>query len=136
MMSTHRRGVLTVPEKIEAKVLTAELVRYSLKFKHGKTYLSAVTAMTSVDHRLLYLELDNGLTAIGEVARYPLYNTSETEDLEDAALLELRSAPFDHIPEMVDDWRHHSPALRGMAFALDYAWHQVNAQHLRRPVSA
>ena len=129
-------GVLTVPEKIEAKVLTAELVRYSLKFRHGKTYQSAVTAMTSVEHRLLYLRFDNGLTAIGEVARYPLYNMSETEDLEDAALLDLKCAASDDIPEIVTEWRHHSPALRGMAFALDYAWHQVNAQHHKRPVSA
>ncbi len=120
---------------IESKRLKADLVPYSLKFKHGKTYQSAVTVMTSVEHRLLYLVLDNGFTAIGEVARYPLYNTTETEELEDAVLLELRSASFDRIPEIVDDWRHRSPALRGMAFALDCAWHQFNAQHQGLPVS-
>ena len=83
---------------IESKRLKAELMPHSLKFKHGKTYQSAVTVMTSVEHRLLHLTLDNGLTAIGEVARYPIYNTTETEALEDAVLLELRSASFDRIP--------------------------------------
>ena len=124
-----------MPLNVESTVLKAELMPHSLKFKHGKTYQSAVTEMKSVEHRLLHLSLDNGLTAIGEVARYPLYNTIETQELEDAALLDLRLASFDHIPEIVDDWRHRSPALRGMAFALDCAWHQLNAQHQGLPIS-
>ena len=78
-----------VTMNIESTVLKAELMPHSLKFKHGKTYQSAVTVMKSVEHRLLHLSLDNGLTAIGEVARYPLYNTIETQELEDAALLDL-----------------------------------------------
>ena len=125
-----------MPAKLDSKLLKANLVHYSLKFKYGKTYRSAVTAMTSVDHRLLHLGLDNGQTAIGEVARYPIYNRIETEDLEDSVLPELRSARFEHIPEIVNDWRHRSPALRGMAFALDCAWHQLNAQHQGRPLSS
>lgn len=125
-----------MPAEIEAKVFKADLVHYSLRFKHGKTYQSAVTAMNSVDHRLLHIALDNGQTAVGEVARYPLYNTIETKDSEDAALLELGSAPFDQIPETVAAWRHRSPALRGMAFALDCAWHELNAQRQGLPISA
>ncbi len=121
---------------IESTVIKAELMPHSLKFKHGKTYQSAVTVMKSVEHRLLHLGLDNGLTAIGEVARYPLYNTTETEELEDAVLLDLRAASFDRIPEIVDDWRHRSPALRGIAFALDFAWHQLSAEHQGLSVSA
>ena len=120
---------------IASKLLNADLTPYSLKFKDGKTYQSAVTVMNSVDHRLLHLTLEGGQTAIGEVARYPLYNSVETEDLEDAALLELNSAHFDRIPDIVDDWRQRTPALRGMAFALDCAWYQLNAQHQGLAVS-
>ena len=124
-----------VPMKIESKVLKAELVPYSLNFTHGKTYQSAVTAMKSVDHRLLHLTFDNGLIAMGEVTRYPLFNTNETEDLEDAALAELNLASSDQIPEIAEDWRHRSPALRGMAFAVDHAWYDLNAQLQGLPIS-
>ena len=121
-------GPWVMPLQIDLKVIKAELTPYPLKFKNGKIYQSAVTVMTAVDHRLLHLTFDHGLTAIGEVARYPLYNTSDTEALEDAALVALQSAAFGDIPAIVEAWRLRAPALRGMAFALDCVWHQLTAQ--------
>ena len=125
-----------MPLQIDSKVIKAELTPYPLKFKNGKTYQSAVTVMTAVDHRLLHLTFDHGLTAIGEVARYPLYNTNDTEALEDAALVELQAASFDDIPAIVEAWRLRGLALRGMAFALDCVWHQLTAHHQGCSVSS
>ena len=85
---------------------------------------------------MLHLVLDDGSTTQGEVARYPLYNTAETELLEDSALLELKSASFGEVPEILQKWRSRGPELRGITFALDCAWHGLISHRAGLPVSS
>lgn len=127
---------IPAPSASELKVVDATLAPYSMRFKGGKVYRSSVTTMQSVDHRMLRLALDDGSTTEGEVARYPLYNTDETERLEDATLLELRSVSFRRVPGILQKWRSREPELRGVAFALDCAWHRLISQRAGLPVSS
>lgn len=120
----------------DLKITKASLTPFSIRFKGGITYQSSVAAMQSIDHRILSLTLKDGSKIHGEVARYPLYNTAETEAEEDATILQLRSASVGDIPEILRAWRLGGPQLRGLMFALDCAWHGLIAQRSGVPVSS
>jgi len=124
------------PRASELKIVEVDLLPNSMRFKGGKTFRSSVAAIQSVDHRMLHLAFDDGSKTHGEVARYPLYNTLKTEQLEDAALLELRSEYFGNILEILQKWRSRGPELRGIAFALDCAWHSLISQRTGLSVSS
>ncbi len=117
------------------EIIKASLTPYNLTFKGGGTYVSSVAALSSVNHRLLEVELESGLKGVGEVARYPVLNTTETEQLEDAAVREIENLSFSQIPRIINDWQNRGPAMRGLAFALDTAWYEIVSQQTGLPVS-
>ena len=116
-------------------IVKASLTPYSLMFREGGSYVSSVAALSSVDHRLLNVTLKNGLNGVGEIARYPPLNTSETELLENAAVKEIENIDFNQVPTVINDWRCRGPAMRGITFALDCVWHDIVSKQTGLPIS-
>ena len=116
-------------------IVEVSLTPHSLRFIDGGSYVSSVATLSSVGHRLLKVRLENGLKGVGEVARYPVFNNPKTEQLEDQAVREIENIDFSLIPAIINEWRGRGPALRGLAFALDCAWHDILAQHTGLPIS-
>jgi len=114
----------------------ATLTPLTLRFKGGKEYVSSVAAMSLIPHRLLEITLSDGTRGVGEISRYPPFNTPETEALEEAALAELQGCEFAQVPTLLNNWRSRGLATYGIAFALDCAWFHVLSQKTGLPVSS
>lgn len=118
------------------KIENATLSPLTLRFKGGREYVSSVAAMSEIPHRLLEVTLTDGTKGIGEIARYPPFNTRQTEEIEDAALAEIQGLDVAQVPTTLLDWQSMGPAMHGIAFALDCIFFDILSQQSGLPVSA
>jgi L-alanine-DL-glutamate epimerase-like enolase superfamily enzyme len=101
----------------------------------GKGFVMASVRHTILRNRLIRLRLENGLCAIGEVARGPKVLIPNWDQVELEQLDQLRGARLCDIPAFVHTLQNGPSYLRGLAFALDTAFHDLIARSCDIPLS-
>lgn len=113
------------------RIARVDLAPLSLRFRGGGYSMSAGTFET-IRHRLLRVELEDGLAGFGEVARRPV--EPPADDLEDASL--PRKGKLADLPAEAARLREADPRLHALAFALDTAFHDLVGRRAGVPVAS
>jgi len=105
------------------------------RFK-GKGYAMSFGRQTRLEHRLVRLTVENGMTGVGEIVRPPVLPLSEMVALEDAHLPELEGITLTDLPALLSKWRSGGKLMQGFVFGVELAMLDLMGRILDVPVSA
>lgn len=92
-------------------------------------------SQTVLYHSLLNITTDNGLTGTGEVAPFSSIIIEEYIPTEAQAMADLDGLDLADVPALLDDWRQRALSMRGISFALECAWHDLESQITGLPIA-
>lgn len=101
----------------------------------GNGFAVSYGRLTALDHRLLRLRFEDGAAVVGEVIRMPGRATDEAAAMEDRLLPLLRGAAFADLPALAATIRGQGPSARGLALAVECAFHDMLGRRSGLPVS-
>ena len=107
---------------------------FTPKFK-GKGYALSFGRQTQLEHRLIRLTTENGVTGLGETVRPPVLPLSEMVALEDAHLPDLEEISLSDLPTLLSKWRSGGKLMQGFVFGVELAMLDLMGRVLNVPVS-
>lgn len=116
------------------RIETIDYIPFEPRY-YGKGFVMASVRHTVLRNRLIRLRLENGLCAIGEVARGSKVLIPNWDQVELGQLEQLRGKRLSDIPTFVSALQNGPGYLRGLAFALDTAFHDLIARSCDIPLS-